>query len=151
MELFDGSPRERYLLFGLGGVFIIALIALLLSGRDSAAPSADDTLEAALRDLQVVESTLASRPADTAAPADRTPFARSAVISTSRRANLTLSRVEPGPGDELTITFDGAPSENILFFLSEIERTTTGEITALEMEAVSDNQVEARVTLSPAS
>jgi len=152
MELFDGSPRERRLLIGMGVALAIAAVLFLLFGRSATeGPAGNDDLQAALRDLQIVESGLASRVDMEAGATAKNPFNRGALISSARSANLTISRVEPGSDGAFTVSFDGARSESVLAFLTQIERSTTGVITELDLEAITDERVEARVGIQPGS
>ena len=147
MELFDGSERERKLLIGLGallGVLIILFGITRLGGGDA---DVADSREAALRDLQIVQSF--AGPMDSVA-AERTAFDRRALLRAAQGAGLTLSRVEPGANGALQVVLEPAPSATILGFLEQLERGTAVRITALEMEAVDGGEVEASIAFAPA-
>jgi type II secretory pathway component PulM len=152
MELFDGSPRERRLLIGMGIALALAALLFLIFGRGGAeAPAFDDDLQSALRDLQIVETGLASRATVTPDASPKTPFDRGALIRAAQTADLTISRVEPGADDGYTVTFDGAGGDAVLGFLVDIESGTNAVITDLELSAISGERVEARVSLRPGS
>ena len=150
--VFDGSPRERNLLIGMGAVLAVGLLWLLLSLRGSgdAAPVAEDSLDAALRDLQTVQTVIASRPLSTTSSGPREPFSRAALIRGAQAAQLTISRVEPGADDAITVTFDATNPERVLDFLLDMDDTTTAVLSTFEIEGVDGGEVESRITLRPA-
>ena len=151
MDLFDGSPRERYLLIGLASVVVIGLLALFLRGGGGSASVADaDDVDTALRELQLVETALGNADLSDAPATDRAPFDRSALIRGAQGASLTLSRIEPA-GNGFTVQLEPAPSAAVLRFLQTLERTTTGEIIELELDATPDGLVDAEVTIEPRS
>lgn len=149
MELFDGSRRERFLLIGMGlalGVVLILFVLFRGDGGDMAGPQ--DDLDVALQNFLIVETGLANRSvAGADEQVNKTPFNRGSVLRVASAAELRISRVEPGPQGALSVNFDPAPSESVLFFMSEIERTTTARIVTLDMEAADQGQVEANLTL----
>ena len=147
MELFEGTPRERNLLIGLGMLMMGFLIWLLMSGGESAPTKPVDARAQALADLQIVESALSARPAETRA--ERAPFDRAALIRTAQGAGLDISRLQPGENGALTVTLAPAPSASVLGFLDRLTRTTEARITALDMSAGTAPNVEARVTVAP--
>jgi|GEM_PF-2696074 len=149
--IFDGSPRERNLLIGMGAVVLGGLLWFLLSlGGNDTAPVAD-TREDALRDLQIVQTALANRPVTTVASGPREPFTRSTLIRGAQTAQLTISRVEPGADDSITVTFDATEPARVLGFMTDMADTTTAVFSAFEIESVDNGQVESRVTLRPAN
>ena len=147
MELFEGTPRERNLLIGLGVLMVGFLIWLLLSGGEAEPAPVADARADALADLQTVESALSARPAE--ARADRAPFDRAALIRTAQGAGLDISRLQPGEDGELTVTLAPAPSAAVLGFLDRLTRTTEARITVLDMSAGNAPDVEARITVAP--
>ena len=148
MELFEGTPRERNLLVGLG-VLLLALAAwFLLAGREPAAAPAADR-DTALRDLQTVESALTGRTASAAA--QRAPFDRAALVRASQVAGLTISRLQNSGDGTFTADIAPAPTANVLAFLATLTAQTDARITDLDMEAAEAPFVEARVTLAPGS
>ena len=149
MDLFDGSPRERYLLIGLGTVVVIALLALFIRGGGGGSSVSDaNDIDTALRELQLVETALGNADVSDAPAAERAPFDRSALIRGAQAASMTLSRIEPA-GSGFTVQLEPAPSASVLRFLQTLERTTTGEIIALELDATPDGLVDAQVTVEP--
>ena len=150
MDIFDGSPRERLLLLGMAGAVVLALAFLLWpDGSGSTAPSLDTNRDQALRELQLVETAVASRTTTTTPSEPRTPFDRAAVLRGAQANGLTLSRVEPGDGGALSLTFDDAQSAPALRFLQQLERTTDARITELEIDADGETAVDVFVTLEP--
>ena len=150
MELFEGTPRERNLLIGLG-VMLLALAAwFLLAGREpAAAPTADrDTaLQTALGDLQTVESAMSGR--TVSATAQRAPFDRAALVRASQVAGLTISRLQNSGDGAFTVDIAPAPTASVLGFLATLTTQTDARITDLDMEAAEAPFVETRVTLAP--
>lgn len=150
MDLLDGSPRERNLLIGMGAVVVLGLLWFVFAGRESAPSAPPDTLDAALRDLQTVETVLASRPS-AAATGPRAPFDRGAVIRNAQALDLAISRIEPGVDESITVSFAGTDSPRVVRFLRAITRDTSATISAFEIEATEPGLVEARITLRPAA
>ena len=148
MELFEGTPRERNLLIGLG-VLLLALAAwFLLAGREpGTAPTADR--ESALQDLQTVESALSGRTATAAT--ERAPFDRAALVRASQVAGLTISRLQNSGDGAFTVDIAPAPTSSVLGFLATLTAQTDARITDLDMEAAEAPFVETRVTLAPGS
>ena len=146
MELFEGTPRERNLLVGLG-VLLLALAAwFLFSGREPAsAPAADR--DTALQDLQTVESALSGRIA--AAATERAPFDRAALVRASQSTGLTISRLQNSGDGAFTVDIAPAPTASVLGFLANLTAQTDARITELDMEAAEAPFVETRVTLAP--
>lgn len=147
MDLFDGSPRERLLLGLMGGAVLLALAWFLLAGRASSPAAAPDTLDDALRDLQRVETGLATRTTTASGPQE--PFSRAALIRTSQGAGLTLSRVEPGNDGLITVTFAPAPAAQVMDFLQTVTAESDAVISAFDIEAAAPGDVDARITLRP--
>ena len=149
MDLFDGSPRERILLALMGGAVVIGLLVFALrgaGGNSSPTPDAGG-LDSALRELQTVQTALASRPGGEAL--EREAFSRARVIGAAQGLGVTLQRVEPAGDGGLSVLVSPAPSGDVLRFLDQIETQTAVRISELEISAAPDGLVETRVTFLP--
>lgn len=107
------SPRERLLLLTLlGATMLLALVQLVWLPLERARGGAERARDTARQTLALVQSAAATAGRQAKAVPRVTADPRGDLIRTAREANLTITRLEPGP-DGLSVWMDGVPAADL--------------------------------------
>lgn len=143
------APRER-LLVGIAAALLAFFVTwqFIVSPILAASSTAQRQLDAAKRDHMIVSAglpTIALQNGGTSKQA----FDRDKVIETARRANVTISRMQPGSGASVQIWLEDSPAPNIYSFLSDLDARYGVSTTKAQMTRRDGGSVATQFTFAP--
>lgn len=151
MIMEDRTPRERAMVFGaaaLIAIFVIWQFALkpVLTAKETAARNQS----AAIRDYVIVRDGV-SAISNNATRSAGAPFDRTAVLSTARAINLSLSRLQPDSNGAIRIWLDDSQSTKVFAFLNTLTTDYAAQISRVQISRNDDGTVSAQITVQAAS
>ncbi len=143
------APRERVLVL-LAGVLVLLFILwqFILSPVLDGRASANRALETAKRDYQIVSNGVHKLPAQNGGQT-KTAFTQNDIIEAARRANITISRMQPSDDGAVEIWLDDSPTLSIYSFLSDFDTRFNARTMKAQMTRREDGTVAAQFIFSP--